>query len=215
MQVRYEANFDDWAAAQIFQGEQSPSRRLGMRVKLIIAVCVIVFAALFAFEVHWVLHLCSYIVMSFILALQFQSSQSYQKLSYRRLLSAHSADFEQEEDKMLTCNSTPETIIISNQSIESHIRWTCIDKITICPQYLFISFRKQGCATLPRRALAEAEYQAFCEEVIRLYRAHASQEGKIADVVHSDWAIDFEKLRKKLPRKFSLSTARDKEAVCR
>ena len=73
----------------------------------------------------------------------------------------------------------------------------------VCPQYLFLELGLGSCATLPRQAIVDADYNAFCAYLINLYKTHAQQHQKEATVIQSDWTIDMSALSAKPSMKCS------------
>lgn len=207
MQVTYQQRMEDWIAAQIFAVEQLSS--LAKQDKKVVRNLVIYLIAmdLFMFVVggpdgvFWFFTLVFILWIGFLL---FNSAGRKRKMIYQRLLVAYGAEFEKEQDKTVDWDISPNAIVIADKKKESRFQWEGVRRIVVCPDYLFIDFGGiTGWLSFPGGAVAETVYQAFCEEVIRTYREHAARAGKIADVIHSEWAIDFEKL-KKASQKFSI-----------
>lgn len=202
MQVTYQQSFDDWVAGQIFGVEQlslpqKQSKKIFFLIFLIV-FDVYVFFTSGADPWFWFFTL----VIAWYGYFLWRARFGQQKMLYRYLLRVYGQKFEKEEEKTVTWDVSPECIRLARPNrTETRFQWEAIRRIVVCPDYLFIDFGGvTGWASFPGGAVPETVYQAFCEEVIRTYREHAARAGKIADVIHSEWAIDFEKLKKRIWR---------------
>lgn len=207
MQVTYQQRLEDWIAAQIFAVEQLSS--LNRQDKKVLRNLLIYFFALDILifligraDAFFWFFTAALVAGSIYLICK--HSISKQRMICRRLLIAYGAEFEKEEDKTVTWDVSPECIVLRDRIKETRFRWDAVQKMVVCPDYLFIDFGGlTGWASFPGCAVVETQYQAFCEEVIRTYREHTARQRRIADVVHSEWAIDFEKLKRKATMQWS------------
>lgn len=132
-----------------------------------------------------------------------RSQARIQKSLYHGYKSWIAQEFEKEKDKNIQWEVTPEQIIIRSVDLETRFTIDSIRKIIVCPQYLFLNLGFNQYDTLPRQAVAEAEYNAFCTYLIELYQVHARQHEKEAAIVQSDWAVDMASLCATKPMTFS------------
>lgn len=198
MRVNFQLTFEDWVAGQIFAVEQMTAlqkqdkKLSGGLILYWIVLMAIMLCIGGADTVFWIF---AVVVGVWVVYRILNRSASQRKTIYHRLTLAYGTDYEKENSANYW-DIGPEYIITGDSLRENRFRWEGVRRIVSCPDFLFVSFGNiGGTAQVPRRAIAPAEYQTFCEELIRLYREQAAKEGKIAEVVHSDWKLDLNKLR--------------------
>lgn len=207
MKLSYEFTFDHWIAAQLFDVEQRSSlkkldnktffRLFTMFVLLDIFIYFNVdpndvFRLLTIFIACWVPY---HLVFRHILM---------RKLICRRLKVAYGQEFENEKDKTVHLDITPENIVLRSSKCESRYGIDAIRKITICPQYLFIDLGFASRTTIPKQAVSQADYNSFSAYLINLYQTYATKHQQEANIVQSNWTIDLSVLSKKVSAKTSL-----------
>lgn len=206
MQISYESNIDQWIATQIFHVEQLSSLKKLDKKNLIKLILYLIILDVFVFFTGGANAFFWYITIFlavWILYLLFRRSKIQQKLIYQRLQTAYGPEFEKEKDRTVTWDVTSEQIIVRDSSKEVRLNWSNIQKITVCPEFLFIHFGLSEFVALPKQCVPEAEYRAFCDCVIQTYQEHAAEHGKTAEIIQSGWAIDLEQLQKKTYSKSS------------
>lgn len=200
MQVTFENTFEHWLNAQLFIAEQLSSLKKYDRkglIKLIVCLIVLDGVALYANGLNTFFWFFTLFLSVFLLNVLFQHSILKKKIIYQRLNIAFAPDFEQEKDKTVVWDITPEQMIIRNIDRETRYRWTGVRKFAICPEYLFVYFGIGGWAYLPRQAVAASEYQPFCDALIRTCQEHAGRQEKPAEIVQSDWTLNLHNLKKR------------------
>ena len=208
MQISYENTFDHWVAAQLFETECGVSSKLKKHdskkfIQLLILLIIIDAFFFFtkgpnAFSAVFTLYIVFLILINPTLR-----RNKLRKLIYQRLKLAYGQALEEEKDKIVQWEATPEQIITREADRELRLKLDSIRKIVVCPQYLFLELGLGSCATLPRQAIVDADYNAFCAYLINLYKTHAQQHQKEATVIQSDWTIDMSALSAKPSMKCS------------
>lgn len=207
MQITYENTFDHWVVTQLFSVDQLSSLKKFDKKNFI---CLIIYMlAVDAFICFMagpdvVFKIFTLFIIFWILYCLFLRHTQMQRLIYQRLKVGCRQAFEDEKDKTVQWEITPEQIIIRSVDIETRFALGSIRKITVCPQYLFISFGFDHYTSLPRQAVAEADYNTFCAYLIELYQAYARQHEKEAAIIQSDWTVDIAALSAKASAKTSL-----------
>lgn len=199
MRVTHNATFDNWVIGLIYQVEQRPAKKRSRFFYIfIVTVAMLFFLLLLITDARALSWVCTSLFLTVAIALQFHSKRSWRKRYYRQLHSQLAPSFNMQKDNQVNWTVTPECISMVERTLETRIQWEGVRKIVICPRLLFFDLMDYSVgACLPKADINETEYQAFREEAIRLYREHAAKEGKIAQVIHSDWTIDLQKLKKR------------------
>lgn len=207
MKLSYEVTLDHWIAAQMFDVEQRSSLKkqdnkefFRLFTILLISDVVIFFNAgpnaVFQFLTIFLVCWAPYYLL-FRRALM-------RKLIYRRLKIAYGQEFENEKDKSVHWDITPESIVIRNSKFESRYSIESIQKIIACPMYFFIDLGFALRIGFPKQAIPEADYNTFCAYLISLYQTYTQQHQQEANIVQSNWTIDTSALSKKTSTKVSL-----------
>jgi hypothetical protein len=207
MQITYENTFDYWVATQLFNvGQLSSLKKFDNKnfIRHIIYMLVTDAFVFFTAGPDIIFKIFTIFIILWILTCLFLRYTQMQRLIYQRLKIGYRQTFENEKDKAVQWEITPEQIIVRSVDIETRFALDSIRKITVCPQYVFIRFGFDSYAALPREAVAEAEYNAFCAYLIELYQAHAKQHEKEAAIIQSDWTVDIAALSAKASAKTSL-----------
>lgn len=201
MRVTYQSTLDDFVTVQILSiAQPSDLQRLEKRR----VRCLVLFMALFAFiillvsEAEPLSWLICYAFVGIIWLRCICAQHTAQRKLFRTLKEKYGDDFSSRPDHTIICDVTSESICFEKHNQKTIIQWPAVHKLTLNPQFLAIDFGlSAGSVYLLKRSIVPTEYQAFCEETIRLYREHAAKEGRVAEVVHSDWQIDFDKFTNK------------------
>jgi len=209
MQITYENTFDHWVAYVLYESDCGSLAKIKKDNTKRDFRYIIYLIALDAFIFYRVgatpfLKFYTLLIFIYILYILFLRQTSMQKQIYHNLKIIQGQDFEDEKDKTVQWEVTPEKIIIKDSDQEILFPPNSIRKIIVCPQYLFLNFGLGSNAALPRPAVAEADYNTFCAYLIELYQAHAKQHEKEAAIIQSDWTVDIAALSAKASAKTSL-----------
>jgi len=124
-------------------------------------------------------------------------------LFYKRLHAAYKADFERQADKRVAFEITPEAIIVREAHQESRIRWSGVRKLVLCPEYLFVGLDLDWVG-VAKQADANETHKLFCDHAVGAYQDYAASHGTTAEICHSDWTIDLDKLKDRTQTRGSL-----------
>lgn len=205
MQIAYENSFEHWVTTQIFNLEHLSSLKKDDDKKFLQCIVFLLLLGVFVFftggpgpffttviaiAVFWTLHYF------------FLRRKTMRKLIFQRLKIAYGRLFDEETDKTVQWEITPELIIIQSAKKEYHFEIDSINKIVVCPQLLFVSFGLDDIFALPQRTVTKTDYNTFCGNLIDLYKSHVQQQQKEAVVLQSDWSIDMSTLKAKTSTKY-------------
>lgn len=207
MQITFENTFDHWAAAHICDMEHRSPLKKDDNKNFIRFICFMLIAAAFFFFTGGPdtgFKIIVIFTVFWILNHFFLRRTQMRKLIYHRLKIGYGQEFEEEKDKTVQWEVTPERIIIRDSDKEIRLSFDSVRKIIVYPMYLYLDLGMGGHATLPRQAVPEADYTAFCDYLINLYRTHARQHQKEAAVIQRDWTIDMAALSAKNSTAWSL-----------
>jgi Ca2+/Na+ antiporter len=207
MEIAYENNLDDWITAQLFNLDQLTSLKKYDRKAPFIMLVFFVALGIFIYLLsgaNALLNVFIFLVFASVFLFLLLNKKSKQRIIYKRLHIAYGQQLDTQKDKLVRWQTAPEHIIIQNAENESRISWSSVQKVTLCPQYLFLNFGSIGFAWLPQRSICTGDYDVFVQNFTTCYQDYAKSQNMQAMVIQSDWMIDIDTLKDKALWKLSV-----------
>jgi hypothetical protein len=195
MQITFESTFEHWATAHLIgleYGEAKKIRRHDSKHLLHLIILLLIFDIYFFFTFGLTAFVAVYtlLIIYLIVSLPSLRPKAMQAKIYYRLKIAYAQAFEEEKDKTVQWELTPEHFVLRNSDIETRLSAAAIKQIVVCPQYLFVQLDLSSYAALPKAAVPEADYISFCEYLINWYQSHLHQLHQAANVIQSNWTFE-------------------------
>lgn len=193
MKLTYETTFDHWVAVQVFDYEKRRSlKKLDTKefLRLLAVFIVIDLFILWGSGLDAGFYIFTLIFAGWILYYLLCRHVLLRNLIYQRMKIGYCQEFEQENDKTVCWEITPEQLFIRKSDCEFRCNLECIRKITVCPKFLFVELGFDSTTGIPRQAVSQTDYDAFYKELIDKYQACAQRHQQEVNIVHSDWTID-------------------------
>jgi fatty acid desaturase len=199
MKIRFNKTLDDFAAFQVFHAKHNKKKASASMILFAVLLLLILFCIIGENIYHQRYGLLSVVVLGVVVYYvfvvrnqKFESTMYYKQGEYlekegmRELTGENTIYY---DDEQLYCESMDSVVKKSIGGIE---------KLVICPEYLFIYTDPISGHYISRAGIIEGNFDAFAAGLIEIYQSYAATHGAEANVIHSDWGFKAENLQKGL-----------------
>ena len=175
MKIKFKNTFHHIAATQMFIAEHGiPSRLRQYYLTQSVQFYVLLIVVDAAFFLTYGLNVFFILFTLYILYMVF----NHPKFNYKGTQSGiyynckilHGVSDDPGKDTSVQWEVTPDHIVIQDEYSEFKASYESIDRIIVCPRYLFLDFGSGRMMSLPMEDDSEGDHTVFSEHLIRLYQ---------------------------------------------
>jgi Ca2+/Na+ antiporter len=199
MKIRYEKKLEDSAAFQMYWHAENAKKKCRKNYVTFILLCI-VFSAVILYGVYnkkyeiagfAALALIVFIFLSFRTNASLASTfYKHTEKLYKDGLASLAGESESSYDSDYFYNC--------DLSAETKTGWSSIDKIVVCPDYLFVYNTPLSAYVISREGIIEGDFDGFSRGVIEAYQDYAGKHGFEAEVIETGWTFEKKNIAKGL-----------------